>query len=125
MSILASQTSAPKNPEAFNKTVPQAHPGHGTLMGNWLEEQALRHKTGVGRNIPGSHLPKQRSTLYSGEFNTSSLPRNDTFLRVFPEPKGDLPLTFNQEYGRFDSRGDQVKKTGRRQDLLEKQVRSL
>lgn len=111
-----------KNPEGFNKSIQFEHPGHGTLMGNWHEEQSLRYKTGVGRTIPGIHEPKTRSTLYSGDFSPSGRKRNDTFRRVFPEAQPGLPRTFNQEYGHFDSRGDQVRKVGRKYELIEKQV---
>lgn len=111
------------NPEAYNKTIPVGHPSHGTLMGNWHEEQALRKRTGIGRTIPGEHYPKMRSTLYSSDYQfNQEKPRNNTFERVFPEPKMDLPLTYNQEYGQFDDAASRVRMTGKRFDLLEKQV---
>ena len=111
------------NTEAYNKTLPKAHPSHGTLMGNWLEEQALRKRTGIGRCVPGEHYPKLRSTLYSSEYKyDTNRQRANTFERVLPDPKQDLPITNNQEYGRFDDAASKIKTTGRRFDLLEKQV---
>lgn len=111
------------NPEAYNKQVLNGHPGHGTLVGNWQEEQTLRTLTGVGRTVPGSHVQKQRSTLYSGEFQpTASSVTNNTFRRVFPDPKLDIPLTVNQEYGRFEDKTKKMKTLGPRGEYLEKQV---
>lgn len=112
-----------QNTEAYNKTLPQGHPAHGTLMGNWLEEQALRKKTGVGRTVPGQHYPKMRSTLYNSDYKyNTERPVNNTFDRLLPEPKMDTPITYNQEYGRFDDAASRVRKTGKRFELLEKQV---
>lgn len=113
------------NPEAYNKQVANGHPGHGTLVGNWHEEQSLRTLTGVGRTVPGSHVSKQRSTLYSGEWQpTASSTTNNTFRRVFPDPKLDIPLTVNQEYGRFEDKTKNIRTLGPRGEYLEKQVTS-
>ena len=99
------------------------------MMGNWREEQTLRNKTGVGRSVPGLHQPKLHTSLYNEDFSGASQnPRDDTFVRCFPDPAGALPLTHNQEYGRFDEKAEtkarKVKTTGRRFELIEKQVES-
>lgn len=114
------------NPEAYNKQVLKGHPGHGTLVGNWHEEQSLRTLTGIGRSVPGSHIPKQRSTLYSGDWTSNGTGNsNNTFRRVFPDPKLDMPLTVNQEYGRFQDKTAKMRTLGPRGEYLEKQVRLL
>lgn len=111
------------NTEAYNKQIPQGHPAHGTLMGNWYEEQALRGRTGVGRTLPGQHYPKTRSTLYGADYKYNADRQvNNTFDRLLPEPKMDTPTTFNHEYGKFDDAASRVRKTGKRFELLEKQV---
>lgn len=84
-----------KNSEAYNK---KTNNGFGTLVGNWKEETVLRENTGIGRSIPGQHIPKQRDLLYSQEIKIDVAPdKQNTFKRVFPDVHMDLPKTVNQE----------------------------
>ena len=116
--------TAEASPEAYNKTLPESHPGHGTLVGNWNEEQVLRKKTGIGRVAPGEHVPKLRSTLYSTDFQSTAKPsKNNTFQRCFPDPNLDFPITANHEYGRFDDKASKVRTIGKRWEAMEKQVK--
>jgi hypothetical protein len=118
-----------KYSHTFNKQIEQSNTnfsGHGTKMANWYEEQVLRRKTGIGRSVPGSHQPKLHDSLYTQDFGgVAQIPRDDTFVRCFPDPQGALPLTCNQEYGRFENKADKVPRTGKRFELIEKQVVSL
>lgn len=48
--------------EYYNKH--QGNERHGTLMGNWWEEQTLREQTKVGRTTYNRHITKNREDLY-------------------------------------------------------------
>lgn len=112
------------NEESYNKTLQN---GHGTLIGNWHEEKALQNTIGVTRARRGQHIPKSRDLLFSlppDEIaQTVNVPKTvDSFSRVLPNQRIDVPQTTNHEYGKFEDRTKQFRKTGLRFEMIEKQV---
>jgi hypothetical protein len=50
-----------KHLDAYNKHLGK---GHGTLMGNWWEENELKKATKVSRRTIGEHLRINHKTLF-------------------------------------------------------------
>ena len=76
------------------------HAPNGTLIGNWYEEECLREKTGEGRTVPYSHVPK-KSLDFDKEPEPSNAPRDNTFDRLMGEMNYKEFKTTNSTYGDF------------------------
>lgn len=112
------------NEESFNKTL---NNGHGTLVGNWFEEEELRRKTGVGRTQMGVHVKKERDLLYSlptEELQSTIFNPNkqNTKARVLPNERLEHTLTHNSQYGIFDERLLAKAELGPKSKMIQKQV---
>jgi hypothetical protein len=77
--------------EAYNK---HGGKGHGTLEGNWFEEQQLREATGVGRFNQPQHLPKRHEELYRvdpQEIRKPTFEQMSTCQRLFGAQEVQVP----------------------------------
>lgn len=63
--------------DAFNKF---CHDGHGTLIGNWLEELSIRDSTGIGRSVPKFGTKKAHSAAMAEDPHMQA---DDTFERIY------------------------------------------
>lgn len=93
-----------KNMDGYNKHINESH---GTLIGNWFEEEILRNKTGEGRTIAGQHVEKTRAELFDRppeEFNFTLPPTNNSFNRTMPDFRVQKFEPHNKEYGTYNDR---------------------
>jgi hypothetical protein len=99
--------------DRYNK---HAKGGHGTLVGNWHEEKALRELTGHGRSQPTEHIPKS-----DGE----PLKQRDTgatVTRIHGELWEDMLAATNHEYGTCFNKASTLRKVGRREEMLQQEI---
>ena len=64
----------------YNKFYNAKH-NHGSLIGNWQEEKALRDFTGVGRTIIREHIPKKALDFENPI--SSDKPMDSTMQRIY------------------------------------------
>lgn len=107
--------------DGYNK---YAQSGHGTLVANWFEEEVLRKRTGEGRTIAGTHIPKTREELFDRppeELNFAVDSRANTMARTMPDNRIDKFESTNHQYGQFDRKVEKVPKTSIKSRTIEKQ----
>jgi len=102
---------------AFNK---YSKSGHGTLVGNWLEERELRDFTGQGRTITKEHIPKRHHD-FENPIHTDKVFDN-TSNRIYGESKPEIMTTNNTEYGTAKSSTAGIARIGRKTDLMEREI---
>ncbi|CAG9321499.1 unnamed protein product [Blepharisma stoltei] len=99
--------------DAYNKYPKESA---GTLIGNWYEERELRDLTGHGRNYPMHHVPKKE-----GE-PAALRDRDGTDTRVHGTSWEEKHDTMNHNYGATTNPADQLRKVGRREELMKAQI---
>ena len=106
--------------DGYNK---HSEGGHGTQISNWFEEEILRSRTGEGRTVAGQHQPKTREELFEkppNELNFSHDGRRNTMARTMPDNRPDRLQSFNNQYGHFDRRVENVPTTSVRGRNIER-----
>ena len=98
----------------FNKTVLV---NNGTLIGNWYEEEVLKTKTGIGRTIPGKHVPKKAMDFDVDIINNN--PRDNTFSRIMGEKVFAQGILTNSTYGNFSQPENKYKKIGIKEKMFD------
>lgn len=83
--------------DAYNK---YTSGGHGSLIGNWLEERAIRDATGEGRTVPQRHIPRS-GLLKDFTKKPSAGPRkqDNTFERVYGPEANARHVPFSKTIG--------------------------
>lgn len=102
----------------FNKFEGKAH---GTLVGNWQEERALKDFTGTSRTIPKSHIPKKHLDF---ETNISRSYNEDrTHDRIHGERKALELESESHGYGRGKNKAETLPKVGKKTAQMEQEIR--
>ena len=84
--------------DRFNKCIPSGSEARGTLMGNWIEEAALRSAVGEGRCTYQRHI-KRSGLLNDFTKHPSGVHHLDnTFERVCGSKEGEQPDRFQTTY---------------------------
>jgi len=91
--------------DAFNKQI-GSHPGQGTLVGNWFEEQGLRTALGEGRSVPQRHMPRSGLLKDFTKVPSGGARKQDnTFERVYAPGGFSYPKTSSKAIGDFEDDG--------------------
>jgi len=99
--------------DRYNK---KTQSGAGTLEGNWLEERVLREKTGFGRSATANHVPKK-----DGE-PLRLRPGDQTTTRLLGDLWEEPLAATNHNYGAATNAADSLRKVGKREELLTRQL---
>ena len=85
---------------------------HGSLIGNWQEEKALRDFTGVGRSIMREHIPKKHLD-FENPIKTDKRFDN-TVQRIYGLEDQQKYETYNYSYGTNRKSTSDIPRLGRK-----------